>query len=424
MFEGVRAQISNHVRVRKMKRPSMLFVAFFMLTLFYATTYAEYMGHKHYGVVVFDRWDGCILYRGIYVTYVSESVKEQLRKHTGQAVLVNATKVHQPMNPGDGVIKEFEHVGPPPVEKEEFSVAGLELRCVHGFKDGQVPVVIMEIINSGTEERKILPEELAPTLLTKQPQPPSPLSPSDGPSVALVTRLSIRSIARHNYKARGVSQGIPYSLSVKDDPSLRRESSLKPGEKKQIRISFDLPEGEYQFLHGYGGGHYGRKFLASNSISFDVDKDGKGRVVKSIDTAEVVNGLQLLLESEFREDGQPKLVIHWRNVGSEPLDLVEMSPIFLEVQESPRCWRAFQHPDWDSRKIDTKFTFEPGHSESETEPVSEFTTLAPGRYLVRVSMAFDRGMGQKYKSDRLWTGMVKSNTIGITVPDKDENLGR
>ncbi|MHC4604007.1 MAG: hypothetical protein ACYS6W_11835, partial [Planctomycetota bacterium] len=134
---------------------------------------------------------------------------------------------------------------------------------------------------------------------------------------------------------------------------------------------------------------------------------------------EVVNGLQLVLLSEVRPDGQPKLVIHFKNAGYNPFDIVEMGPVFLEVRDRPGYWRTFQHPRWDSSKIDTMFTFEPGHDESETEPVSAFTTLAPGKYLVRVSMAFDRGMSQKYKSNRLWTGLVRSNTVEITVP-KDE----
>lgn len=137
------------------------------------------------------------------------------------------------------------------------------------------------------------------------------------------------------------------------------------------------------------------------------------------DSSEVVNGLQLVLLSEVRPDGQPKLVIHFKNAGSEPFDIVEMGLLFLEVRDSPGYWRTFQHPRWDSSKIDTMFTFEPGHDESETEPVSAFATLPPGKYLVRVSMAFDRGMSQKYKSNRIWTGLLRSNTVEITVP-KDE----
>jgi len=160
-----------------------------------------------------------------------------------------------------------------------------------------------------------------------------------------------------------------------------------------------------------GGCHYSSS-SGDNAVEIKKGHYGKG-------SSEVVNGLQLVLSSEVRPDGQPKLITHWRNAGSEPIDIVDMSPLFLEVRNSPGCWRTFQHPQWDSSKLGKLFTFEPGHDESETEPVSAFYPLAPGKYLVRVSMAFDRGMSQKYKSNRLWTGLVRSNTIEITVP-KDE----
>ncbi len=44
---------------------------------------------KHSGVVVFDRWDGCTLYSGIYVMYISERVKDKLRKHAGKSVQID-----------------------------------------------------------------------------------------------------------------------------------------------------------------------------------------------------------------------------------------------------------------------------------------------------------------------------------------------
>ena len=141
--------------------------------------------------------------------------------------------------------------------------------------------------------------------------------------------------------------------------------------------------------------------------------------------SEVVNGLQLVLSSKTLPDGQPKVKIHFRNGGSEPFDIVECGPLFLEVQEGSRRWRTFQHPRWGSRQVGTMFTFERGHDESETEPVSAFGRLAPGKHLIRVSMAFDRGMGQKYQSKRLWIGVVRSNTIEITVPEEEtENVRR
>lgn len=100
-----------------------------------------------------------------------------------------------------------------------------------------------------------------------------------------------------------------------------------------------------------------------------------------------------------------------------PFDIVEMAPLFLEIQVEPGRWRTTQHARWGSLEIDTMFTFIPGHDESETEPVSAFAELDPGKYRVRVSMAFDRGMATRYSSDRLWTGVIKSNTVEIFVPE-------
>ena len=41
---------------------------------------------KYSGVVVFDRWDGCTLYSGIYVMYISEKTKDGLRPFEGQLI--------------------------------------------------------------------------------------------------------------------------------------------------------------------------------------------------------------------------------------------------------------------------------------------------------------------------------------------------
>ena len=61
---------------------------------------------KYCGAVVFDRWDACTLYSGIYVMYITEAEKEKLREHAGRWVQIDAKKVHQPTNPGDGLISE------------------------------------------------------------------------------------------------------------------------------------------------------------------------------------------------------------------------------------------------------------------------------------------------------------------------------
>ncbi len=149
------------------------------------------------------------------------------------------------------------------------------------------------------------------------------------------------------------------------------------------------------------------------------DRIPAGAVDRQDEAPEIVNGLQLALSSEVQPNGQPKLIIHFRNASSTAFDIVEMGPFFLEIQMEPGRWRTVQHPRWGSLEIDGMYTFASGHDESETEPASAFTELGPGKYRVRVSMAFDRGMATRYSSDRLWTGVIKSNTVEIFVPESN-----
>jgi hypothetical protein len=47
-----------------------------------------------------------------------------------------------------------------------------------------------------------------------------------------------------------------------------------------VRVRFSVAAGQYQFLAGYGGGTYEGQVLSSNLVSFDVDKEGRARLVK------------------------------------------------------------------------------------------------------------------------------------------------
>jgi hypothetical protein len=57
---------------------------------------------KYNGVVFYDRWDNCYLFSGVYLMYVSDRVKENLRSYSGRSIEIDAKEVHQPINPGDG----------------------------------------------------------------------------------------------------------------------------------------------------------------------------------------------------------------------------------------------------------------------------------------------------------------------------------
>ena len=82
---------------------------------------------KYSGVVIYDRWGGCILFSGVYLMYVSEAVKGQLRPYTGEAVEIDALAVVQPTNPGDGLIRKLKVLGPAGPNKTPFTFDDIKL---------------------------------------------------------------------------------------------------------------------------------------------------------------------------------------------------------------------------------------------------------------------------------------------------------
>jgi len=233
------------------------------------------------GVVIFDRWDACLLYSGVYVMYVSEGIKDALRDHAGEAVQIDATEVYQPLNPGEGLIKRFTYLGPAPAaaNRDYLRLTGLTITCRAAFEDGARPAVLLEVANTDDSETEVFTEELAPTLLTRDATPPSPTACWDGPSYALITRQGFWNGADESprWQGKGVANGKTFSWTLGQENALPRSFRLKPGEQRQVRLHFDLPPGEYDFLCGYGGGCHEGTCVPSNLVAFDVDEAARGK---------------------------------------------------------------------------------------------------------------------------------------------------
>ncbi|MEO6908956.1 MAG: hypothetical protein ABI210_13805 [Abditibacteriaceae bacterium] len=255
---------------------------FWLFALLFFIPHSSYAGVRgpgtYVGTVIFDRWGGCTLYNGSNVMYISEKIKQQLLPYKNEAIQILAIDVSQPMNPGDGLIKKFEHLStsvpsPPWVDS-------LVITTSPAFQNEEPPSIKIEVKNTSKKDLRIYSENLAPTLLTTTTKNDF-FSPSDGPSVALVTRVSFWSdfdnVPRLNDK--GIPNDPPYIWTVEKDHALLEYFSLKPGETRQIKISFHLPKGEYEFLCGYGVGVHQYKCVTSNLTPFDVDKEGNGKIV-------------------------------------------------------------------------------------------------------------------------------------------------
>jgi len=264
-----------------------LFRKFFLLSVLLLFiprfSYAGIRGPgKYAGTVIFDRWGGCTLYSGIYVMYISEKVKQQLLPYKNQAIQIMATDVYQPMNPGDGLIKKFEYIGNAPAG--QLDETDLQITTSAAFHKGEQPSILIQLTNTSKKDLRISARELAPTLLTRTDHSQKYIfTPSDGPSFALVTRVSfwLSSEEAPRWHGTGIENGKSYLWSIGKSHALPKYFSLKPNETWHIKISFHLPKGEYEFLCGYGGGVHEYTCVTSNLTPFDVNKEGEGKPVTS-----------------------------------------------------------------------------------------------------------------------------------------------
>lgn len=275
---------------RRLAVPFCLFVA--ALLVFAVLARAGLRGPgKYCGVVIFDRWGTCFLLSGHYITYISESVKNDLRSYAGKAMQIDASSVDQPRNPGDALIRKYTILGPAPDTHQWATLDGLELIAKSDFGPYGNSTFLLEIRNTGSSPISINRQNMGPTLLAAiaDAEPlalpdifsrklPRPLfAPSDGPSMAVITRLGFVNLPSWITTIDGVTRSWSYTIDSCDPPS--ESLALAPGESMQARITFHIPPGQYQFLFGYGGGVHEEKSLASNAISFDLSPTGVASLV-------------------------------------------------------------------------------------------------------------------------------------------------
>ena len=133
-------------------------------------------------MIVFDRWDTCFLLSGHFITYISDSVKSELRPYIGQAMQLDALEVSQPQNPGDALVRKYQIIGPAPDNHSWVMLDGLELVAQSDFVPQGTATFLIELCNTGNTPVKVNSSQFGPTLLGLSP--PGPFCASDGKSGA------------------------------------------------------------------------------------------------------------------------------------------------------------------------------------------------------------------------------------------------
>ena len=226
---------------------------------------------KYCGVVVFDHWDTCFLLSGPYVTYISGKVKDDLRPYKGIAMQVDASDVVQPMNPGDALIKKYTIIGLAPDAPNSPAIDGVDFVVRDDFGSNGNSAFLLEVRNTGNQIVVVDPGEIGLTLLGLNHG--DIFTASDGTSMAWITRATPTEPESTWESTIGDDK---YSASYVIDPNTRPAVNfqLESGHSAQIRLTFRVPPGQYEFMVGYGGGVHEGRSLASNAVIFDVSAEG------------------------------------------------------------------------------------------------------------------------------------------------------
>ncbi len=255
---------------------------------------------KYTGTVIFDRWDACILYSGLYFLYVSESQKEKLRPFAGQPVSIDATKIRQDSNPGDTCVKDLECLGPPPASQYRARDKALKVHSRVFAGDAGKPVLAVTLENTGDQSIPIFSDEIAP-LIIKRAWPDSkyywgpirhPFADSKRLSITLGSFQKSWPRPRYYWVADGdslVVQAGNSLLNMQEQSHDRRmprnedwpdcwidkefflpaRFELLPGEKRTVEVQLYLPSGEYDLISGYGDA-FETVATISNLVAFDI----------------------------------------------------------------------------------------------------------------------------------------------------------
>jgi hypothetical protein len=237
---------------------------------------------KYCGIVLFDRWDTCYIYSGIYLMYVSDKTKEGLRKYEGRPVEIYAKEVSQPMNPGDALVGKFDLLSLLDSKPEPPGLKGLKLTAEPEFEPGRGARFALAFENQSGQDIKVATRSVAPTLFGEKTERDL-FSPSDGKSTALITRCELRaengcheesSLTVTKPDGQETIETVRYAFDIDGDNGVPDILLVRAGQTERVLISLDVPPGTYDFLFGYGGGVHESRGLASNIVSFQTIEGG------------------------------------------------------------------------------------------------------------------------------------------------------
>lgn len=121
---------------------------------------------RYHGYVGVDRWGQKVFHTGPYHLFLADGIFEKLKGMSGSALELHVTNIHQPHNPGGGMIREFSKV------QVKQLIPGLEIviNCPQAkVKRGQGLSVEVGLKNTSRRVIEVHPGALGIVLVTNRP---------------------------------------------------------------------------------------------------------------------------------------------------------------------------------------------------------------------------------------------------------------
>lgn len=252
---------------------------------------------EHNAVIAFDHWDGCYLYVDGHLMPVSERIKNSLRVLAGKPLRVQIKDVEIG---GRGIISKINLLGPSgdPAFATETGLPifdGLTLSIDSAFSPDHPDALMVLIVNHGNSDVMFDFRALTPTLLTKK-DGQCLVEQSDGRSYAALTGYDVLTLEQSEWvRSRcemtgNVDRQMRFSVGGAKLPrtdipqdfvsTLRSGVVLPPRFIAYVDFTFQLPEGEYEFLAGYRGGLHANRPLLTRPLAFYIDENGKAHEIQ------------------------------------------------------------------------------------------------------------------------------------------------
>jgi len=242
----------------------------------------------YFGYFNVDRWGQKVFHNGPYHMFVSNEVAKQLQTHTGKPLKLDVWKVHQPVNPGGGIVQGISSISATKHQGLVLDAASKSARR----RQGKGLPVRLTVRNTSTENITLRPRDFGFVLVTNSPFSNDAIGYRDPegraywyyqtsvvslrgkrPPLRAACRQVLLPWTPQNYAASGQDVAVGRKTPTHHHPGVYFPLHIKPGGKFEttVVVGRELLPGEYEVFFYQPSGNFSHAAgPMSKRIAFEV----------------------------------------------------------------------------------------------------------------------------------------------------------